>query len=300
MNLVRDIENLYSRGLQQWQLARENYASLSHMKIKHFNYNGREIVAQFNPCRHKSATASVDALSISERECFLCSSHQPREQESIIWDSRYKIQINPYPIFNRHLTLSSIEHRPQAIVPFIDDMMSMAAALPGYVLFYNGPACGASAPDHMHFQAVPFHQLPLCREAINDDCDLSVYFPFFYIIRTRKSEAKRWFNVTEKGMRKIHEGNDEPPQNVLCWKAKKQWHIIIIPRSKHRPACYGMGDEEFLLSPATVELTGVWPITRESDFNRITPSLLQSIIEEVTIREDDKNIILDYFISHVR
>lgn len=299
MSLIFEIEALYSRQLKVWELARENYDALSHMNVKKFNYNGREIVAQFNPCRYNSAAAKVDSLSLSKRECFLCSEHQPIEQETILWQDSYKIQINPYPIFNRHLTLSSIKHQPQAIVPFIDDMMQMAAKLPGYVLLYNGPQCGASAPDHLHFQAVPFDELPLCREAIHDDCDLSVYFPFFYIIRKKATEAKHWFHVFEEGLQEISEGNSEHPQNVLCWKTKKEWHIIIIPRSKHRPDCYGEGEDQFLLSPASVEMTGIWPIAREIDFNRITPSLLQSISEEVTISEDDKEYILDYFINNV-
>ena len=92
---------------------------------------------------------------------------------------------------------------------------------------------------------------------------------------------------------------DEPPQNVLCWRTRNEWHIIIIPRSKHRPSCYGYGEDQFLLSPASVEMTGVWPIARESDFNRITPSLLQSITEEVTISENEKEQILEYFINNV-
>lgn len=299
MNLVHEIEELYSRQLNQWELARVNYDAVSHINVKKFNFNGREIVAQLNPCRYKSATAQVDSMSPSGQDCFLCSEHQPVEQETIMWQDSYKIQINPYPIFNRHLTLSHVEHRPQAIVPHIDPMMQLAEQLPGYVLFYNGPKCGASAPNHQHFQAVPFDMLPLCREVIHDDCDLSVYFPFFHIIRKEASEAKRWFHVFEEGMKSMNPNADEPPQNVLCWRTRNEWHIIIIPRSKHRPSCYGYGEDQFLLSPASVEMTGVWPIARESDFNRITPSLLQSITEEVTISENEKEQILEYFINNV-
>lgn len=298
MNLVHDIESLYSRELNSWELARNNYAALEHMLVKKFNYKGREIVAQFNPCRYRSAVAGGDNASQREHECFLCSAHQPHEQESIIWNENYKIQINPYPIFNRHLTVSSIEHRPQAIVPYIDDMMSVAAALPGYVLFYNGPKCGASAPFHQHFQAVPFSELPLCREAIHDDCDLSVYFPFFYIIRPTKKEAKLWFHIIEEGLHEVFDTGEEPMQNVFCWSVKRQMHIIIVPRSKHRPKCYGDGEDELVVSPASVEMAGVWPMVRESDFEKITASRLQSISEEVTISEDDKEHLMEYFITH--
>ncbi|MBQ2163734.1 MAG: DUF4922 domain-containing protein, partial [Muribaculaceae bacterium] len=140
---------------------------------------------------------------------------------------------------------------------------------------------------------------PLCREAIHDDCDLSVYYPFFYIIRKRKYEAKRWFQIIEAGMREAHETDGEPLQNVLCWKTEREWHIIIIPRAKHRPACYGNDREQYLISPASLEMCGVWPLVRESDFERITASRLQSINEEVAINENDKEYIMNYFLTHV-
>lgn len=299
MNLIADIESLYARAFDCWELVRENYTALSHMRLKRLVHNGREHVVQFNPCRYHSAVAGADTAPRREQECFLCTEHQPAEQESILWKNRYKIQINPYPIFYRHLTLSLIEHRPQCIVPYIDDMMGMAATLPGYVVFYNGPHSGASAPFHQHFQAVRFDELPLCREAIHDDCDLSVYYPFFYIIRKRKDEAKRWFQIIEAGMREAHETAGEPLQNVLCWKTEREWHIIIIPRAKHRPACYGNDREQYLISPASLEMCGVWPLVRESDFERITASRLQSINEEVAINENDKEYIMNYFLTHV-
>ena len=117
MNLIADIESLYARAFDCWELVRENYTALSHMRLKRLVHNGREHVVQFNPCRYHSAVAGADTASRREQECFLCTEHQPAEQESILWKNRYKIQINPYPIFNRHLTLSLIEHRPQCIVP---------------------------------------------------------------------------------------------------------------------------------------------------------------------------------------
>lgn len=295
MNLTAAIEALYARQLAGWELARDNYEALSRAATRRYHFAGREFVVQYNPCRYRSAAARVDAVSVNSRPCFLCAEHQPAEQESILWKDKYKIQINPYPIFKRHLTLSALEHRPQAIVPHIGEMMDLAAALPGYVVFYNGPQCGASAPDHLHFQAVPFEELPMCREAEKDDCDLSVYYPFFYIIRESKREAKRWFSRLEQGMSELYGTEPEPRQNVYCRKTKTEWHIIIVPRSKHRPACYGEGEGQFLLSPASVEMAGVWPLAREEDFETITPAMLQAVSEEVAISEDDKNYILDYF-----
>ena len=128
MNLIADIESLYARAFDCWELVRENYTALSHMRLKRLVHNGREHVVQFNPCRYHSAVAGADTAPRREQECFLCTEHQPAEQESILWKNRYKIQINPYPIFNRHLTLSLIEHRPQCIVPYIDDMMAHLGA----------------------------------------------------------------------------------------------------------------------------------------------------------------------------
>lgn len=300
MNLVEDIEALYARQLRDWKLAHDNYAALTEMLCRVVTHNGREMVLQYNPGRYRSAAARVDAASVASRPCFLCPEHQPVEQASIVWKTQYKIQINPYPVFSRHLTLSSVEHQPQAIESSISDMMNLAAALPGYVLFYNGPRCGASAPDHLHFQAVPFEELPLCSEAVRDDCDLEVYYPFFYIIRRKKNVARHWFDVIEAGMREMYGNTLEPMQNVFCWKIKTEWHILIVPRSKHRPDCYGEGERQLLISPGSLEMAGVWPLVRESDFEKVTAARLQAITEEVAISEDDKDYLLDYFRDNIK
>lgn len=293
MDLTRDIEALYARQLSNWPLARDNYADVAQAPQRVFSHRGRTLVARLLPCRHRSATAGVGNGAAGP--CFLCAAHQPPEQETIALGNGFRIQVNPYPIFTRHLTLSAADHRPQVIAPHIEEMMDMAALLPGYVLFYNGPRCGASAPLHLHFQAVPLTELPMCREAIAADAPLSCHFPFFHITRKSKEEALRGFHILQDGMVRLHGDGHEPMQNVFCHRTDGWWHIIIVPRAKHRPACYGTGAEQFLISPAAVEMAGVWPIVREDDFERVTPELLHDVALEVAITEDEKDFLIDYF-----
>ncbi len=297
MTLLKKIEGLYARQLSNWSLAHDNYTAVAQAPERVFSHHGRTLVARLLPCRHRSATA--EAGDEEAKRCFLCAAQQPPEQEAITLGNRLRIQVNPYPIFTRHLTVSAVDHRPQAIVPHIEQMMDVAALMPGYVLFYNGPRCGASAPRHLHFQAVPFAELPLCRETIDNDADLSCYFPFLYIIRKSKNEALRWFHILQDGMTRLHGDKSEPMQNVFCHRTAGQWHIIIVPRAKHRPACYGTGPEQFLISPAAVEMGGIWPIVREEDFKRVKPELLYDIGDEVGITEDEKDFLIDYFSQNV-
>jgi ATP adenylyltransferase/5',5'''-P-1,P-4-tetraphosphate phosphorylase II len=147
------VNGLISRQMNDWSLAGNNYAALAGVKVKRFEVNGREVQVQFNPARIVSSAAKVDDKSLSERRCFLCAANRPVEQEGLAWGDLYTILVNPFPIFPRHLTIPSNNHKPQRIKGRIGDMLGLAADLHDFVIFYNGPKCGASAPDHCHFQA---------------------------------------------------------------------------------------------------------------------------------------------------
>ena len=165
MNYSDETDSLISRQLLNWPLVARNYAALEHVSTRTLAVGGSRVVLQFNPERIRSSAASVDVASLKARKCFLCSENQPREQEMIDWHGLYKIQVNPYPIFPRHLTIACLRHTPQLIAGRIGHMLRLAADLPKFVLFYNGPRCGASAPDHMHFQAGNKGFMPLVDEA---------------------------------------------------------------------------------------------------------------------------------------
>jgi len=148
-----EAEALLQRQLHEWPLVADNYRALQALCMRTIEVGGVSVRLQYNPARIRSTASKVDAVSLSERPCFLCDAHRPVEQLSLPIGGQYKLLVNPYPIFPRHFTLPSVVHTPQAIIGRFADMLELASLLPEYVIFYNGARCGASAPDHMHFQA---------------------------------------------------------------------------------------------------------------------------------------------------
>lgn len=169
-----NISEFFDRQLQVWDTARNNFEALKNVKVKEFNVDGATIKVQFNPGRIVSSAAKVDAKSLKERKCFLCAANRPAVQEGIAWGNDYTILINPFPIFPRHLTIPCNEHVDQLISGRIADMMSLSRDLEGFTLFYNGPKCGASAPDHMHFQAGNRGFMPMEDQVASAERDIIV------------------------------------------------------------------------------------------------------------------------------
>lgn len=316
--MQQQVHDLIDRQLRDWSTAQENYAALGRVSLRGFEIAGRSVVVmQCNPERRRSSGASIDAASLKARPCFLCKEHQPVEQETIEWEGRYKIQVNPYPIFPDHLTISALEHTPQSIAGSrIDDMLNLARMLDDFVLFYNGPRCGASAPDHMHFQAGNKGFMPLCDEVMDD----MLWTPehllltskegflgftdqlgrnLFMIKASERVVASLLFARLQLAMILASGENDEPMQNVLCWwdDATSNYHIVVFPRSKHRPQCYGEGEGQMLISPASVDMGGVWAIAREQDFEKITDEQVQAIYDELCLDGEGMVKIIDILLK---
>lgn len=294
--IKEDVKHLFDSQLNDWDTARNNYEALARVKAKSFNVNGNTCNVQFNPARITSSAAKIDPKSISERKCFLCRENLPPQQEGIVFKEHYLILVNPYPIFPRHLTIPDIRHTDQRIKDRIADMLDLSEALDDFIIFYNGPKCGASAPDHLHFQAGNKGFLPLEREwkrriggqtlglgdsvvgYLNDAPRATLV-----IESGRKEEAVQLFRIVYDSMEQ-HPDDPEPMMNILAWYEAGRWVIFIFPREKHRPACYyAEGDANILLSPASVDLGGVFITPLEKDFNKITASDIASILEEVCI-----------------
>ena len=165
--MIKDqVNELFEQQLSVWEMARNNFEGLKTVQIREFDFDGFGVKVQFNPARMVSSGAKVDAKTIAQRKCFLCAANRPEVQRGIEWRD-YDILINPFPIFTRHLTIPRREHVDQRLVPYISDMFDLARELPDFVVFYNGPKCGASAPDHMHFQAGNADFLPLVSDYFN-------------------------------------------------------------------------------------------------------------------------------------
>jgi len=286
----------FESQLAEWEFARRNFEALRRIETKTFDLDGFLIRVQFNPARIVSSAAKVDAASVVARKCFLCSENQPPEQRGLPWGDGYRVLVNPYPIFARHFTIPAAEHVPQSIADRYGDMLALARCFDREVVFYNGPRCGASAPDHAHFQAVGKGAMPLeaevgrfATEKVLEASGAAAYAIRDYlrggfVIRSADaSAAAACFGKLYEAL-EVLPADAEPMMNVLTWYDSDGWTSCVFPRTKHRPACfYGEGATDLLVSPASVDLAGVMIVPRKDDFVKITAENIRAIFNEVCI-----------------
>ena len=290
------IHHLLTGQLASWETARNNYAALSGVRVKELNVNGIPYKVQFNPARIVSSGAKVDAKSILERKCFLCPANLPPVQKGIPFGGHYNILVNPFPIFPRHLTVPELAHTPQRIATRFTDMLELAEALTDYTIFYNGPKCGASAPDHAHFQAGNKGFMPIEKDwrgqtagKIADYRKAALWYlddaprATLVIESTSKEDAADLFDIIYRSL-DVKPEEDEPMMNVLVLYEADRWVVFVFPREKHRPACYtAEGEANLLSSPASVDLGGVFITPVEKDFLKITAEDVAQILSEVCL-----------------
>ncbi len=296
MMMNETINQLLTSQLATWETAGNNYAALAGVRVKELNVHGITYKVQFNPARIVSSGAKVDAKTISERKCFLCSANLPPQQKGITFGGHYTILVNPFPIFPRHLTIPDVEHTPQRIARRFGDMLDLAQALTDYTIFYNGPRCGASAPDHAHFQAGNRGFMPIEKEwrrqiagKIADYGETSLWYlndaprSTFVIESSSKEETEALFHLICHTLF-VPDGEEEPMLNLLALYDAPRWTIFIFPRAKHRPACYtAEGEARLLSSPASVDLGGAFITPVEKDFLKITADDIAQILSEVCL-----------------
>ena len=312
MDYSRAIDRLITRQLRDWDLAGRNYAALAEVATRRLHLGDSTIVLQYNPARRRSSAAAIDKQSLASRECFLCCGNQPVKQKTVLWGDRYKIQVNPYPIFKRHLTIADLQHVPQRLADRVGDMLSLAKDLPDFVVFYNGPKCGASAPDHAHFQAGAKGEMPLCSElahatthmlADGDEGFIGYVDALgrgFFTIETSTQRAAERYALRLLDLLPVPDRSAEPMVNVMCWwdETDRIWHIVVFPRRKHRPACYGDGEGRLLLSPASTEMGGLWAIPELKDYDSLTAGQIQALYDELCMSRQDLAPILAAFYQH--
>lgn len=301
-SLSDKVDRLFEEQLAEWPLAAANYKALDNVELKEFELSGMPIKVQFNPARAVSSSAKVDTASVKARKCFLCGENRPAEQRGIIWQDKYVILVNPYPIFRQHLTIPDLTHTDQRIDGRIADMMQLAYELEGYTVFYNGPHCGASAPDHMHFQAGSnglmtikdatmrtLHSIVAEEKsgAVRLSLSERLPFPFFVIDATPEDGAEMFGRL----YRSLPEDGEEPMMNILCYRTVGGVRTIVVPRKRHRPSFYGTeGDGCMMISPASVDVGGVIITPRAQDFKKIDAETVKRMFDEVCM---DKNDIKD-------
>ncbi len=294
-----------------WQQLKKGYDSLKGAEIKIFNFNGFQLKAQFNKERILSASAKVDKASIKNRKCFLCEKNLPLEQKGIKFNDNYLILANPFPIFNEHFTIASLKHQPQRIGSHFEEMLLLTKELgDSFVVFYNGPASGASAPDHLHFQAGNLGFLPLDYE--KEKLLKKNIFPLKTIEESRIFYSKKYlrnfillesnsfrqsvqlFNEIMEILSLINPHEDETMLNIIAYYRNDVWQVFLFPREKHRPDFYFLEEpERIIFSPAAVDFGGVCIFPREADFDRITKVLLTKAFAQVTITQSKYERLLN-------
>jgi hypothetical protein len=294
IKINQEVKLLFHEQVSNWELARVNYKGLKTIRTKSFSFGDFEVKVQFNPARIVSSGAKVDAKTIAARECFLCEENRPAEQRSIDMDD-YSILVNPYPIFPQHFTIPRKRHSIQEIKPYFADMLMLAQALDEFIVFYNGPKCGASAPDHMHFQAGTKDFLPLLSdymrmkpaegEMIDEGENYQLYKLNNYLRKVYCIESDTILsaqNIFENLYTKLQdEQPEEPLMNIVCSYENGIWYTFIFPRTAFRPWQYSVeGDDQLMVSPATVEMSGIFITPIESHFEKITGDDIISIFEQ--------------------
>jgi hypothetical protein len=298
---------LFEHQINNWQLAKDGYRSLKDVQIKQFEFDNFTIEAHFNPGRIISSSAKVDTKSIKERPCFLCIDNLPTEQKAVKIVNDYILLVNPFPIFDKHFTIPSVNHVPQTIKSEIENLLTISSMLgKNYSVFYNGPGCGASAPDHLHFQSGNFGFMKIDKEYKNI---LNTYGKIIYedneLVTTAVTGCLRNFiSLESNNISKLidefesiynllnkEQSEEEPMMNIIC-SYHSSWRLLVFPRNKHRPSYfYEEGENKLLISPAAVDLGGVCIFPREEDFNKITKELIIDIFEQVTVSNDEfKNL----------
>jgi hypothetical protein len=300
MIYTNQIDELFSSQFKEWELARINYSQLEKVRTRRVDFGTFEVIVQFNPERIRSSAAKVDARSIGERPCFLCGKNRPPEQKGLSFENNITILVNPFPIFRRHLTVTSYDHIDQRIRNNFGTMISLSQVIPLYTVFYNGPQCGASAPDHFHFQAGNTGFMPIENDFRNgkhtslhySEPGIEVWKWENYlrgIITLKGNDVEKLVRVFDSifdRLSEIQPDRPEPMLNILTGFESDEWIIHIFPRKLHRPAqFFANGSGQILISPAAVDLGGVIITPREEDFIRIRKSEIEDIFRQICFEE---------------
>ena len=302
-SITSPLYRYFDRQLRLWPETRDRYRELTHVETRDLNVGSSTFEVQFNPARIRSTGATISKEAVAARPCFLCKANRPQVQMTKIQNADYELLVNPYPILPMHFTIPMRRHQPQQIRGMYGEMIQLLKNYPDLMVFYNGPMCGASAPDHAHLQAGTSGILPLQREwqrlsrnltevaRRGEDATLSVIedYPCAALaIRSRSRRgSERMFATLYHALPKVPD-QTEPMLNVVAWRADDEYVSVVFPRRKHRPDCYYKdNDEKLLVSPGALDMSGLIITPRREDFERITPEQALAILSECALSVED-------------
>ena len=282
----------FNAQLSEWQTARENHEALSRVWYRELASPKlpRPLRVQCNPARLVSTGAKIDKASIAARPCFLCAANRPKEQRGMALNEGFEWLVNPFPILPEHYTIAAREHRPQRFLDAYEAMIQATKSLPEeYIVFYNGPKCGASAPDHLHLQAGIAKDIPLIAYAksLPQEGSVQAIAPFGYLAYlVHNAEDSSTFRQLYEIL-PIPEEEHEPRINVVAYRKGDRVTLIVIPRHAHRPRCYSAeGDAQCLISPGALDMCGLLITPRLEDYERLTATRAADILCEVGVRTE--------------
>ena len=299
------ISRFFNRQLEVWTDARHRFRDLKHVETRQFS---DQLKLQWNPARIVSTGAKIDKKTLGERPCFLCDKNRPKEQMSKQIDEKFHLLVNPFPILPVHFTIPARKHQPQLIYKNYGEMHRFISLHSDLMVFYNGPKCGASAPDHLHFQAGTNGILPLQTNwqrlsrnltdiiSLNDEEKISVVrdfiVPAFVIISKSAESDEALFRRLYKAM--PQRGDEtEPMMNIISWRKGEEFISVVIPREKHRPEAYfAEGDAQFVVSPGALDMSGLIITPREEDFRKLTEEKALSLLQECGVSEEKMKAII--------
>lgn len=299
------ISRFFNRQLERWEDARHRYRDLKHVESQTLS---DLLKLQWNPARIVSTGAKIDKKTLDERPCFLCEKNRPKVQMSKQIDERFYLLVNPFPILPVHFTIPARKHQPQAIFKNYGEMHRFLSLHSELMVFYNGPKCGASAPDHLHFQAGTSGILPLQNNwqrlsrnltdiiCLNDEEKIAAIrdytVPAFVIISKSEESDEMLFKRLYSAM--PQRGDEtEPMMNIVAWRKGDETISIVIPREKHRPEAYfAEGDAQIMVSPGALDMSGLIITPREEDFRKLTEEKAEAILKECGISSEKMECII--------
>lgn len=306
------LQRFFMRQMERWEDTAQRYRDLQNVETKPLGY----IKAQFNPARIVSTGAKIDKASLEKRACFLCATNRPSQQMNRKIGENMELLVNPFPILPKHFTIPLLEHKPQSIYNYFEEIRHILRKYPRLMVFYNGPKCGASAPDHMHLQAgtsgvlpiqTNWQQLSRSLTTILDNNEgesislMTGYVCPVFVLRTIHGDTERKY--FRRLYRAMVNGADEPMMNIIAWKDADAYITLIFPRKKHRPACYpsdgtnNATERSYMISPGALDMGGLLITPRKEDFDAIDTETAEGILREVSVSMEEAEDISKFIID---